>query len=505
MAMAISVAFLKNSLTHISRFYFLVGVHKITGAQLCNRRLFCFRHIRESSTAAQQSTAAAEQHTPQQSRAEQSRTMSLLYSLQLTTKIVTAALLLASQGVKFGLSLRISVSIVIYLISQSSYSQQLTFIMASVKQLQMMKSESAPASTFMTQGSQKAEKFGEVKREIEELQSLLYSNTQTISQSTLLLKKRKEMREVDASLDLMKRDYKKRMDECEQRRLQFEKKQSRMRDQVLKFERFIQENDSKKIRAEAKAKHERLIYMEKSKELQFLNEELLELEQSKGVLYKELESKSRYRTHLEQTVEVEEGYEEVSDLLARYYTLRDSREELLKMNSEEENEADQARVRLDALKTELQNKFLVGNSVIHQYQKKLEDSRDFVKEEEGKTIYQEEKKKSMARESSQVAQSIRNIFIRCQATVKVKSLSFASSSSHMTPQQQADFYLDVIYSRMVDLIEITKEYSADELAQRLVSTNLEDKSTISGGQSTIAPASTALTAAGGTGAEGFAR
>ena len=239
--------------------------------------------------------------------------------------------------------------------------------MAAVKQIKMMKSESQPggvsSGTFSLTAvrTQKAEKFSEVKKEIEELQSLLHSNAQTISQSTLLLKKRKEMREVDTSLDMMKKDYKKRMDECEQRRLQFEKKQARMRDQVLKFERFIQENDAKKLRAEAKAKHERQLFGEKSKELFALTEELAELESVRGAVYKELESKNRYRAYLERSVEEVEGYEEVSDLLARYNTLRDSREELLKLNSEEENEVNQFQVKLQALKTELQNKFLVGN------------------------------------------------------------------------------------------------------------------------------------------------
>ena len=239
---------------------------------------------------------------------------------------------------------------------------------AAVKQIKMMKSESQPggvgsSGTFSLTAvrTQKAEKFSEVKKEIEELQSLLHSNAQTISQSTLLLKKRKEMREVDTSLDMMKKDYKKRMDECEQRRLQFEKKQARMRDQVLKFERFIQENDAKKLRAEATAKHERQLFGEKSKELHALTEELAELESVRGAVYKELESKNRYRAYLERSVEEVEGYEEVSDLLARYYTLRDSREELLKLNSEEENEVNQFQVKLQALKTELQNKFLVGN------------------------------------------------------------------------------------------------------------------------------------------------
>ena len=74
------------------------------------------------------------------------------------------------------------------------------------------------------------------------------------SQSTLLLKKRKEMREVDESLELMKDAYKRRMDFCEERRLQFEAKQNKMRENVIKFEKFIQENDAKRQRAEAKIK-----------------------------------------------------------------------------------------------------------------------------------------------------------------------------------------------------------------------------------------------------------
>jgi hypothetical protein len=43
----------------------------------------------------------------------------------------------------------------------------------------------------------------------------------------------------------MKRDYKRRMDICEDKRLKFEEKQAKMREQVLKFEKFIQENEAK--------------------------------------------------------------------------------------------------------------------------------------------------------------------------------------------------------------------------------------------------------------------
>lgn len=96
------------------------------------------------------------------------------------------------------------------------------------------------------------------------------------------------MREVDESLELMKRDHKRRMDICEQRRLKFEEKQGKMREQVLKFEKFIQENDAKRIRAEVKAKQERKLYEEKVREISTLNDEVKRLEVEQTSLDKEL-------------------------------------------------------------------------------------------------------------------------------------------------------------------------------------------------------------------------
>jgi hypothetical protein len=96
------------------------------------------------------------------------------------------------------------------------------------------------------------------------------------------------MREVDESLELMKKDHKKRMDECEERRLQFEVKQAKMREQVLKFEKFIQENDAKRLRAEAKAKLEKKLHDEKVREILMLQEKISKLEEDVKSLSDEL-------------------------------------------------------------------------------------------------------------------------------------------------------------------------------------------------------------------------
>lgn len=96
------------------------------------------------------------------------------------------------------------------------------------------------------------------------------------------------MREVDESLKLMKTDYKKRMEDCEERRIQFEQKQAKMRENVLKFEKFIQENDAKRQRAELKAKQERKQYEEKCKELNTLAARIVEMENQQRLLNEEL-------------------------------------------------------------------------------------------------------------------------------------------------------------------------------------------------------------------------
>jgi ribosomal protein S20 len=117
------------------------------------------------------------------------------------------------------------------------------------------------------------------------------------------------MREVDESLELMKKDHKKRMDECEERRIQFEVKQSKIREQVLKFEKFIQENDAKRLRAEAKSKLEKRLHDEKVKEIITLLEKIQRLEEEVKVLNEELSKKSCYKQYLEKIVEEgENGY-----------------------------------------------------------------------------------------------------------------------------------------------------------------------------------------------------
>lgn len=297
----------------------------------------------------------------------------------------------------------------------------------------------------------------EVKKEIEELESLLAGAAQT-SQSTLLLKKRKEMREVDESLEVMKSDYKKRMDECEERRLLFEIKQAKMREQVQKFEKFISENDAKRARAENKAKNEKKLYEDKCQILQNLADQIVEMEKEQNLLHQELVRKSCYKEYLERIIEEGEyGYEEVTDILGRYKTLKDANRDLMKVSDEQDENVNDLRKRLQDLKTDTQNKLLVNNSLFQENQKDLEIKRSKVKIEEEEKARVEDKKKDLSREFSQVTLAIKNIFLRCQTSMKNKVV-FVGTKESSGLGEMLSFELDVIQCRIVDLMEISDEY-----------------------------------------------
>ena len=135
------------------------------------------------------------------------------------------------------------------------------------------------------------------------------------------------------------------------------------------------------------------------------------------------------------------------------------------LSDEQDEDVNECRKRLQALKTEAQNQLLVGNSFLHSNQKELEQVRSAVKlEEEGKDVV-EDKKKDLSREFSQVIQAVRNIFSRCQASMRNKNTSvYTGVVEATTLAESLIMNLDVICGRLVDIKEICSEFSTDEMS-----------------------------------------
>lgn len=309
----------------------------------------------------------------------------------------------------------------------------------------------------LTQGHQKgAEAGGEVKREIAELEQLLASTAQT-SQSTQLLKKRKEMKEVDDALELMKHDYKHRMDACEERRLQFELRQAKMREQVLKFEKFIQENDAKRLRAEGRAKQERKLYEDRCKEIAAIMLDIDSLETQQRTLLAEVALRSCHRAYLELIVEVSDDYEEVGDILNRHRTLMDANADLAGREREQSEEVEGLRIHLDTLCMNAQNTLLVATSVVQEKQAELEELRHAAKAAEERRDVGLGKEKDVSRTSGEVIQAIRYIYRRCEGSMRQKPGFMPRDPSIM---EALSFELEVLSARIKDLIDISNDFKS---------------------------------------------
>ncbi|CAK9000338.1 Cilia- and flagella-associated protein 73 (Flagella-associated protein 73) (Modifier of inner arms 2 protein) (Mia2p) [Durusdinium trenchii] len=293
-----------------------------------------------------------------------------------------------------------------------------------------------------------------------ELQALVFGVTQT-SQSTLLLKKRKEMREVDEALEFMKEEFKARMEACDERQREFEKKQFEMKEQVARFEKFVQENDAKRSRAEAKAKSESRMRVQHEEKIAALNKQLHDMQQEQDMLDSELDKLRRYQVYLEMSVEASEGeYEEIPDILNRYKTLKGANHDLQHLVGEGETEMDSIRSELNQLRRATQNALLVNNSKIHANQKTLENIRARALKVDNEREMGERFTKDRFRESGQVVMSIKNLHARCMNTARSKTRPVVGK--HASPLEQLSEYLKLIQFRITDLQTINNHFVQGE-------------------------------------------
>jgi hypothetical protein len=315
-----------------------------------------------------------------------------------------------------------------------------------------------PSGAFITQvPGQNASTTGRGGRsdEINELEALVSGVTQT-SQSTLLLKKKKEMREVNDALAFMKRQYLEKMQAADESHAVFERKQLDMKDQVVKFEKFIQENDSKRGRAEVRAREERKKVVAKQEELDALVIKLREEEALRAEKLEKLNSLIRYKEYLDATVDhADEGIEQIDDILNRLTTLEGANKDLMDQVNNNDSEMDDVTSKLQSFVLETQNHVLVQNSKVHNYQNDLERLRATTKKGRDDEEAKQDRVKDVNRETGQIVMAIRNLYGRCCASSRTMMPAFGAKAS-MSNFEHLEKCLTFIEERIVDLKEVSE-------------------------------------------------
>ena len=102
------------------------------------------------------------------------------------------------------------------------------------------------------------------------------------SQSTLLLQRNTELNQINQQLDQQKRNFAERMSRSHEQEMNLAAKQEAIKEQVRKFDKFIKENDTKRMRANKRASEEVKLRDKKEVERQQLIADLARYSQKLG-------------------------------------------------------------------------------------------------------------------------------------------------------------------------------------------------------------------------------
>ena len=197
-----------------------------------------------------------------------------------------------------------------------------------------------------------------------------------VSPATRLLEKRRHMFEVQEALDAQKEEFQRREATFKRREEMLKQKDLALQESLIKFNKFLQENDSKRNRAEKKRVDEAKQKQGKEAEIVKLLVEVERQKEKRAQMEAEVHKMSQYQAYLEGVLEVEEEYPEIVDLLSRYETLDAAHEDLVQRQHLAGRENEEERHNLQTFIRERTDEILGYNNKIAELQQQSEKTSE---------------------------------------------------------------------------------------------------------------------------------
>jgi len=258
------------------------------------------------------------------------------------------------------------------------------------------------------------------------------------------------MFEVQEALETEKEEFARREELNKRREENLRKRDQDLQQSLIRFNKFLQENDAKRQRADKKAAEERKIRLQKEQEKVQLKQQLESLTREREKVQKKLGENEQYQRYLALVLEETEDFQEVSELLLRHETLVATNRDLKDKSALSAEETDRARSELQDLNKQLQDMKLRLHNEIAELQQELEE-KEILSKQTGTTL--EGKMKEDAHKMlrlGKIRMSVESIYERCVKKAKVK-LPVKSTTKEQ---------LKVIADYMVDLASIVKNPQA---------------------------------------------
>lgn len=301
-----------------------------------------------------------------------------------------------------------------------------------------------------------------------------------VSPATRLLEKRRQMFEVQEALNSQKEEFARREDAFRRREDGLRRKDLELQESLIKFNKFLQENESKRNRALKRAADERKQREQKEIEIRRLEEQLREKLVEEMALKQKAERNMKYHEYLENVVQhMSKFFPEIADVLNRYKTLRDVNTYLLEKNAEEEETNEKIQREYVTYRKEMENEVLNCNNDIAVMQFKYEHGRQKTMDLQSQIdrAVEEASKKTLA--LGQILSSVSNILTRCEESFRVRhnkpridrSSDRVDTLSIAEQVQRAMSKLDEIAMFMVDYHDIIQEFDVENGGKRETGAN----------------------------------
>ena len=267
-----------------------------------------------------------------------------------------------------------------------------------------------------------------------------------VSPATRLLEKRRQMFEVQENLETQKVEVLKRREEG------LKKKDLVLQESLIRFSKFLQENDSKRTRAEKKAIDEIKLRLSKERDIGDLSRSLAKLQAERDTTSEVADANLRYQKFLEVVLETSDEYQEIGDLLMRHATLEATNNDLRQHARECAELNEQTRAELQAYTKSKADEILNLNNRISRLKKEMEGKERETMGHEMRKDYAVQAASQKTLQHGQVTMATENLFLRCRESSKVNHPQYTS------PMEQ----LNVIGDFMTDLAAIVKQGRAEK-------------------------------------------
>jgi len=253
-------------------------------------------------------------------------------------------------------------------------------------------------------------------------QQLFFDN---VSPATRLLEKRRQMYEVQDALENQKARFAKEEEQFRKREEQLRAKDLQLQHQLFRFNKFLQDNEAKRRRAETRAAEEMAQIKQKEEEIQDLQNQLAESKAQCQELEEDVARNMKYEDFLEKVKDTCEEYSEIQDLVTRHDTLESANKELMKDQAHAYQVMEELRNEFQNYRKEQEMETLALTNRMASLSSELDEAQKTRHELELKVdeARQEDSKHSLY--FGQILMSVENLFLRC--TTKRKNIKHADN------------------------------------------------------------------------------